>query len=315
MLYSDPEDAPALTREYIEACRKRDMQSQPQTIIDLPCEPVDPSTGLTLSVLGSGSKGNGTIVRAQDTNILIDCGFTCKDFLARCEKVGFDPLKLDAILITHEHTDHTKGLGVVVRHLARHGIHPRFYTTSAIHSASRPIKEIEDLVDMHHVSHSDDFDIGDMRVFSFETSHDSIDSMGFRIESIFGADGIKQEEKVLGYVTDTGFLNSEGLAHLRGSEKIALESNHDPHMLKIGPYPRHLQIRVAGDQGHLSNQQAACALEQLLHNDLKVVVGMHLSETNNLPRHSLHALREVVQHAQHPAQIFTASQRTPINFQ
>ena len=311
MDYYDLDDMPALTSEYVETCRLRD--ELPRPVIDYPRMQGNPHEGICFSVLGSGSKGNSALVRAYDTAVLIDCGFSCKDFLARCEILSFDPTKLDALVITHEHGDHTKGLGVVLRHLARQNVHPTLYTTSAIHQASRLIREVESLVDIVHIAATDEFDIGSLRVASFATSHDSCESMGFRFEAGYGS-GLQQKTDVLGYVTDTGLLDDHQIKHLSGARILALESNHDPHMLKIGPYPSRLQRRVAGDTGHLSNQQAACGLEQLLHSGLETVVAMHLSETNNLPRHSLAALTEVCQRACHPAHIYLANQYEPTSF-
>ncbi|HIT51527.1 MAG TPA: MBL fold metallo-hydrolase, partial [Candidatus Aveggerthella excrementigallinarum] len=112
--------------------------------------------GFVLHVLASGSKGNAALVRLGDAAILIDCGVTKKALFERCDAVGFDPFSLSAVLVTHDHADHTKGLGVLYRALAKRGVHPPLVTTAAVHAASAPIREVEGLAEVRHVRASDD---------------------------------------------------------------------------------------------------------------------------------------------------------------
>lgn len=292
----------ALTREYVERKRAADTACEREETIQglLPPEHAE---GFVLHVLASGSKGNAAVLRRNESAVLIDCGITKKAFFERCFEVGFDPRQIKAIAITHEHTDHTSGLGVVMRGLAKEGVRPKLFTTPAIHRASAKIREVESLVEVNHVSARDDFDMAGIRTFSFPTHHDSVESMGFRFET--GND-------ILGYVTDTGIVDDTIRAFLENARILALESNHDPRMLENGPYPPALKRRVGGANGHLSNLQSANIVEGLLSDRLEYILGMHLSEHNNTPAMARAAIENVLARNRHSAKFWTASQHRTI---
>lgn len=228
-----------------------------------------------LHILASGSKGNACILEdtASHHGILIDCGICKRDFLMRAKEAGFDICNLDAILITHDHSDHTKGLGVVARALSKSGICPTVYALPEVQRVSKEFVAAKELFPCEFLAIGQSLSIGSITVIPFPTSHDAAGSCGFRFES---ADG-----DTLGYVTDTGVLGEEAKCLLSQVRLLALEANHDSYMLEHGEYPRQIKIRIASDRGHLSNTQAEEALAGLAHAGLEQVVAMHISDNNN----------------------------------
>lgn len=255
-----------------------------------------------LHVLASGSKGNAAILENTTNHhgILIDCGICKRDFLARCQEAGFNLTNLDAILITHEHSDHTKGLGVVSRALSKTGISPTVYALPAVRGASKDIAALADLFPLENLTLEQPLVTATATLTAFATSHDAAGSCGFRFEC---ADG-----DTLGYVTDTGVLSENAKRYLSHVRLLALESNHDEYMLQHGEYPYHLKVRIASAQGHLSNTQAETALVELAHPDLEQVVAMHLSENNNMPPYARQALERALTSAGSSAKVSIASQ-------
>ena len=257
---------------------------------------------LALHVLASGSRGNAAVVEdtATGAGVLVDCGICKRDFFARCEQAGFDPAKLAAIVVTHEHTDHTKGLGVVLRGLAKLGIAPAVYADDAVHAASSEVRALEDAHDVRSLRAGDALSLAGLSVHVFRTSHDAAASCGFRFEAPGG--------DVAGFMTDTGIVTGEADEALAGARLVALESNHDVQMLADGPYPYPVKRRVGSEVGHLSNAQAAEELERLLCPQLEQVVAMHISQNNNTYRLPAETLGAVVARASHPACVQAAFQ-------
>ena len=249
---------------------------------------------LKLHVLASGSKGNCSVVEDGETGacIVIDCGITKRAFLERCGACGIDVTRIEALFLSHEHVDHTKGLGVVTRGLARMGVDVPLYASDAVHAASRELAAIENAVDIRHFTACEALSAGRMAVLPFRTSHDSTESFGFRIEC--AGDSI-------GFMTDTGIATAEAIDALRGCRILALEANHDPDMLANGPYPAYLKARIASERGHLSNLQAARLLDDLLDDKLECVIGMHVSQNNNTYRLPVEALGGALAREGHPA--------------
>ena len=267
---------------------------------------------LKLHVLASGSKGNAAIVEnaATGAGVLIDCGICKRDFLNRCDEAGFDPARLEAVLITHEHGDHTKGLGVVLRGLAKLGCAPVVYMNRACVDNSSTLQKIAGDFETAPLDAAHALFLGagaseslngasacdgrvvraaGLRVLPFATSHDAAASFGFRIEAPDG--------DALGYITDSGIVTSAAHAALRDVRILALESNHDERMLKNGDYPYIIKKRIASELGHLSNPQATEELAALITESRaaglrtpETVVAMHISQNNNdydLPRAAL----------------------------
>jgi phosphoribosyl 1,2-cyclic phosphodiesterase len=219
------------------------------------------------SVLGSGSKGNCTLVEAGSTRLLIDNGFSGKEIVSRLSTLGIAPETLTAIIVTHEHDDHVKGVGVLARRL-----NLPVYATEATHRVAEPRVGVVPL--RREFTAGEPFAIEGLRVHPFSVSHDSADPVGFVVSDGSGS---------LGYCTDTGKITQLIRHHLRHCQALVLEANHDVQMLKDGPYPLPLQQRVLSSRGHLANSDSLVFAAQLAEERLRLVVLAHLSEINNHP--------------------------------
>lgn len=286
-----------LSRKQIEAARnnKASLQVACRTASSV-------NARLRIHVLASGSKGNASLVEniATGEGVLIDCGICKRDVLSRSAEAGFDLGKLKAVLITHEHSDHTKGLKVLYRELAKQGLQVPLFVNQATYANSKNIQEAAQLTEVVGLDAEDQLSLAGMEVFAFDTSHDAASSFGFRLWA---------GEDALGFMTDTGVVTGAAHEALQGCRVLALEANHDPTMLKNGPYPRALQERVSSERGHLSNGQASEELKSLLHPGLEEVIAMHISENNNTYRLPVECLREVVRQESHSAAVVCAYQQ------
>lgn len=263
--------------------------------------------GLALHVLASGSGGNASVVVDKETGnaVVIDCGICKRDFLARCEEAGVALSSIAGILITHEHTDHTKGLGVVLRGMGKIGFAPPVFASDAVCAKSSEIGSLRESADVRTFCDQDALSLGGMLIHPFLTSHDSVESFGFRIGG--------PDADSLGFMTDTGIVTDAAFAHLERCRILAIESNHDAKMLAEGPYPYVVKRRIASDGGHLSNEQSANLLERLLCTELEQVVAMHISENNNAYRLPQDSLSAVVARCGHDAQVQVAYQRLRVS--
>jgi phosphoribosyl 1,2-cyclic phosphodiesterase len=217
-----------------------------------------------LAVLASGSGGNATVLEAGDACVLIDCGIAYRQLGSRMKALGMSPGQIQAVLVTHEHDDHVKGLEVFLRH---HRV-PVLATAGTVDAMPWPPRDLQPLTSGREVH------VGSLKVLPVETSHDAREPVGFVVED---------RGRRVGMVTDTGVLTELLVEHLSGCHALLLECNHDRDLLRYGPYPWPLKQRIASHTGHLSNEQTSAALERLAHSGLELVVGMHLSQTNNRP--------------------------------
>ena len=230
---------------------------------------------MRFAVLGSGSKGNCLYVESGGTAILVDAGFTGKEITRRLALIDRRPEQVAAIFLTHEHSDHIAGAGVLSRRLAI----PVYANHGTVLGAEAKMGQAHA---WREFASGDRLEIGGLSLHSFAVSHDARDPLGFVI-----ADGVCQ----LASCTDTGCATNLIRARLMACQALVLEFNHDPDMLKNGPYPLDLQQRIRSRHGHLANAQAGELLRELLHGGLRQVVPAHLSETNNAPALALAAAR------------------------
>lgn len=219
--------------------------------------------------LFSSSKGNSTYVCYGKDSFLIDAGASCKALCQGMESIGAVPQRLRGVFVSHEHSDHTKGLAVLTK---KYGL--SIYTDPACMDViSLAAPEAEGL--LSPVIAGDTLHIGEIKVTVYPTPHDSVRSFCYRIETPRGS---------LGYATDIGHISDEVQDALFGCDSVLIESNHDTDMLLSGPYPDFLKRRIGGNRGHLSNEACACITPALARCGTKSITLAHLSETNNTPR-------------------------------
>ena len=229
---------------------------------------------VSVTVLASGSKGNCTIVSSSGTRLLVDAGLSCRELMRRMLLCGIDPHSINAILITHEHSDHISGVHVLARRLK-----VPVYITSPTYDAYRKFARDSagnriTLTCRETFSSGYVFQIGDITVTPFTIPHDAVDPVGFT----FRSDGIK-----VGICTDLGYMPASVRHHLRGCHVLMIESNHDLEMLRGGPYPWSVKQRVMSRVGHLSNDALADFLTNGYDGGAEFLILAHLSEQNNHP--------------------------------
>ena len=225
---------------------------------------------LKFSVLSSGSKANSTYVTDGTTHLLIDCGLSAREAAKRLLSIGVKADEINAILITHEHSDHISGVGVFS---ARY--HADIYGSSLTLAAGQGYFEGKN-VSIVEIEKSTPFKIGEIAVEAFSVSHDAIDPVGYKIS---------KGDMSLVVVTDLGKVTAVVKNYLRDADALILESNHDQDLLFEAPYPWELKQRIKSAKGHLSNEAAAALITELSEAEeckLSVVVAAHVSEKSNL---------------------------------
>lgn len=219
--------------------------------------------------LASGSSGNSIYVGSKSSSLLVDAGINCKGICNALAQRGVEPAELSGILITHEHSDHVKGLDVFAK---RYGT-PVYMNQATWNRVRRNLK-YADMMDLRLIETGSQFVVGDIEVKSFSTPHDAVESMGFRLDT---------GNRVVSVFTDLGRADAAILEEVAGSELIYIEANYDPEMLQGGSYPWVLKQRIRGGLGHLSNLECGEAILELLKSGTTQFVLSHLSEHNNYP--------------------------------
>jgi phosphoribosyl 1,2-cyclic phosphodiesterase len=228
--------------------------------------------------LGSGSEGNGLVVEAGLSRLMIDCGFGVRDTAARLARLGLAPGDLDAIVVTHEHGDHVGGVAAFA---AKHEI-PVWLTFGTLSAVSERFAGMERVYGFD--SH-DSFAVGALEVRPFPVPHDAREPVQFVV-----TDGAVR----LGVLTDIGMSTPAVERALSGCDALVLECNHDAAMLSEGPYPAALKSRIAGRFGHLDNAASAALLAALDNSRLRHIVAAHLSKQNNTPERARTALAQAL---------------------
>lgn len=224
---------------------------------------------MRLVSIASGSSGNCIYAGSDNTHILVDVGISNKRIEQGLNEIGLKGSDLTGILITHEHSDHIKGLGVFSR---KYGI-PLYATKETLEAIGRQKSLGEYPGGLHRpICPEVDFFIGDLEIRPFSVDHDAANPVAYRIH---------HGRKAVAVATDLGHYDQYVIDHLRGLDALLLEANHDVNMLEVGPYPYYLKRRILGNSGHLSNENAGRLLSCILHDNLKRVLLGHLSKENN----------------------------------
>lgn len=233
------------------------------------CETLQQSAHLKVTVLGSGSRGNAVLIESDGVRLLVDAGFSGRDLERRLAAVEVDPASITALLITHDHSDHTRGMGVAAR---RWGL--PLYLTDRTRSVCGSLLDGTEQVRAY--SSENEVEIGGFVVTPFLTVHDAVDPVAVTVTE--RATGEK-----LGIATDLGRATATVRHALQRCDVLILESNHDEILLRESPYPWSVKARIGGSHGHLSNRAAAELVRELHHENLCAVVLAHLSEQANDP--------------------------------
>lgn len=224
---------------------------------------------LNFCSLYSGSSGNSLFVQSDTSKILIDVGVSSKKVEQALANIDVNPSDIDAILITHEHTDHVQGLGTFSKKFDL----PVFVNQQTLDAMPSQRDKIPEK-NIHIYKPYSKFEVNDFEINPFKIPHDAANPCGFNLIN---------EDKKLSIATDIGHMCSDVIKYLEDSSFILLESNYDPEVLKCSPYPYSLKSRIAGNNGHLSNEDAGKAISHLLKSGLKTAMLGHLSKNSNFP--------------------------------
>ena len=245
---------------------------------------------LSVCMLASGSKGNAIYISDGATTLLVDAGLSGVEIERRLKAHDLDPRDIDAMIVSHEHADHIRGVGILSRRFNL----PVYLSEKTGREAGQIIGKVNDV---RSFTCGQPFNLNTLVIHPFATTHDAEDSAGFTIS----CNGQK-----IGIATDLGIATTMVKQHLKGCDLLILEANHDPEMLMNGPYPWPLKQRIKGRTGHLSNQASGELLSELKHDRLQHVILAHLSETNNTPGKALEEVEPALKGCR--ARIHVASQ-------
>lgn len=244
--------------------------------------------------LGSGSKGNATLITTGAGAVLIDCGFSMRETLARLASIGMSADDLDAVLVTHEHGDHVRGVAALCRRY-RVPVYASRGTIAALDAGRYALHGCQ----VYPLETGQAFRAGPFSCQPVPVPHDAREPCQYVLES---------GGRRLGVLSDLGSLTPTVVEHYAECDALMLETNHDLQLLQQGPYPPSLKRRVGGALGHLNNAQSATLLRHCNVDRLQHLVLSHLSEQNNTPDHALAAVQTVVVHGQERIQVASQHQ-------
>lgn len=250
-----------------------------------------------LCVLGSGSRGNAILMQSRDTRILIDAGFAPRTLVRRLASIGVAPQSIQAVVLTHEHSDHSKGVAKSAQHWG--------WNVYATHGTQLECGLLEEF-GAQTICPGIDFQIGDVSMSVVRVSHDASEPVAFIATG--QSTGVRA-----GFVYDLGVVTHSLQTALDRVDILVLESNHDGEMLRNGPYPAVLKRRIASREGHLSNRAAGVAAAECAHRGMSHIVLAHLSETNNTPQAATDSMRLALRRTPFKGSIVAAMQDVPSN--
>ncbi|MBO5008150.1 MAG: MBL fold metallo-hydrolase [Clostridia bacterium] len=230
--------------------------------------------------LFSSSGGNSIFISDGNTNLLIDAGVSAAKIVNSLESIGVSPKELDGILVTHEHSDHVSGIGVLTRKFGIPVYANEATMEKILSSSSTPAAGCTRII-----TTGQSFKLRSAQIRSFKTPHDSADSVGYTVT---------MDERKFGIATDTGCITKPMLSALAGCEAVVIEANHDVDMLQKGAYPYILKRRILSDNGHLSNENGAWLATQLALWGTKHITLGHLSDNNNTPSKAYSASQKML---------------------
>ena len=219
---------------------------------------------MRIASLGSGSKGNSTLIQHSETLLMVDCGFSLKQSLQRLERLAVNPSDIDAILVTHEHSDHSGG---VCRLASKFDI-PVWSTIGTARRSFAPDFGYQSIISDQH------FSVGNLSINPVTVPHDAGEPVQFIFRDL-------NDPISFGILTDTGHITQHIINAYQRLDGLLLEFNYDPELLENGPYPFQLKQRVSGDLGHLSNAQSQQLLSAVNLTQLDCLIAAHISEKNN----------------------------------
>ena len=250
---------------------------------------------MKLCVLGSGSSGNAVLMQSRDTRILIDAGFAPRTLAKRLARIGVAPHSIEAVVLTHEHTDHAKGVAAGARKWGWH-----VYATPGTHAECASLSDTA----VRTIAAGNDFQIGDINMSAVCIPHDATEPVGFIATGMYS--GVR-----VGVIYDLGVMTPSVQSALDRVDILVIESNHDGEMLRNGPYPASLKRRIAGSEGHPSNRAAGIAAAECAHRGMSHVILAHLSETNNTPQAAVQSMRNALRRTPFSGSIVATSQDIP----